>query len=270
MSKLECAQEYGPSTRKQLGAAVVILGVRVDALRLDNVLDMITRTINARERAIITYANIHTLNLAHELSWFRAFLNRSDVVFCDGFGVKWGARLLGAWIPERFTAPDWMARLAEAACQNDFSLFFIGARPGVAWQAAEHLQSHFPKLRIVGVHHGYFDRTSGSAENELAIQAINAVKPNMLVVGFGMPFQERWLLENWDRLDANVALTAGAVFDYLSGTLPRAPGWMTDHGMEWLGRLFVEPRRLWRRYLIGNPLFLYRLLRQRFGLLRIK
>jgi N-acetylglucosaminyldiphosphoundecaprenol N-acetyl-beta-D-mannosaminyltransferase len=270
MSKLQYAQEYGPPARKQHGAAVDILGVKVDALRLDDVLGTIARTINARERAIVTYANIHALNLAYELSWFRAFLNRSDIVFCDGFGVKWGAWLLGAHIPERFTAPDWMARLCATACQDDFSVFFLGARPGVARRAAEQLRMRFPELQIAGIQHGHFDKNPGSAENEAVIQAINAARPNLLIVGFGMPLQERWLLENWSRLEVNVALTVGAVFDYLSGEVQRAPAWMTDHGLEWLGRLLIEPRRLWRRYLIGNPLFLWRVLRQRFGLLRIK
>jgi N-acetylglucosaminyldiphosphoundecaprenol N-acetyl-beta-D-mannosaminyltransferase len=82
-----------------------------------------------------------------------------------------------------------------------------------------------------------------------------------------MPLQERWLMENWDHIDANVALTGGAVFDYVSGELQRAPRWMTDNGLEWLGRLLIEPRRLWKRYLIGNPLFIWRVLKQRLGLL---
>jgi len=124
-------------------------------------------------------------------------------------------------------------------------------------------------LRIVGTYHGYFDKTPGSPGNEAVIQAINAVKPNILIVGFGMPLQERWLMENWDRVEASVALTGGAVFDYVSGDLRRPPCWMTSHGLEWLGRLLIEPRRLWQRYLIGNPLFLWRVLKQRLGLLSV-
>ena len=97
----------------------------------------------------------------------------------------------------------------------------------------------------------------------------NAVKPNILIVGFGTPLKERWLMENWDRIEVNVALTGGAVFDYVSGELRRAPRWMTDHGLEWLARLIIEPCRLWKRYLIGNPLFLWRVLKQRLGLLSL-
>jgi N-acetylglucosaminyldiphosphoundecaprenol N-acetyl-beta-D-mannosaminyltransferase len=166
------------------------------------------------------------------------------------------------------TWADFAWQLTEFAEPRGFTFFFLGARPGVADKAAANLKARYPDLRIVGTHHGYFDKTPGSVENEAVIEQINAVKPNILIVGFGMPLQERWLMENWDRIDANVALTGGAVFDYVSGELQRAPRWMTDNGLEWLGRLLIEPRRLWKRYLIGNPLFIWRVLKQRLGLLR--
>jgi N-acetylglucosaminyldiphosphoundecaprenol N-acetyl-beta-D-mannosaminyltransferase len=118
-------------------------------------------------------------------------------------------------------------------------------------------------LRIAGVHHGYFDHTSGSPENEDVVQQINAANPDVLVVGFGMPLQEWWLKENWDRVDAGVAITLGAIFDYVSGELRRGPRFLIDNGFEWLARLLIEPRRLWRRYVVGNPIFLTRVLVQR-------
>ncbi|MCA1687542.1 MAG: WecB/TagA/CpsF family glycosyltransferase, partial [Actinobacteria bacterium] len=119
--------------------------------------------------------------------------------------------------------------------------------------------------KIVGVRHGYFDHGAGSAENEAVVGEINAAAPDILVVGLGMPLQERWLMENWQKLDVSVALTGGAVFDYVSGRLSRGPRPLTGSGFEWLARLLVEPRRLWRRYLLGNPLFLLRVLKQRLG-----
>ncbi len=254
-----------PAANRLPAEKVNLLGVGVDALRLDELLAYMAGVIAARRRAVISYANIHALNIAYRLPWFRAFLNDSDIVFCDGFGVKWGARLLGAQLPERFTHTDWLTRLADLASRDGFSIFLLGARPGVATEVARRWRQSYPHLRIAGTHHGYFDKTPGCSENQAVVDAINAVKPNLLIVGFGMPIQERWLLENWERLDVHVALTAGAVFDYLAGAVPRAPAWMTDHGLEWLGRLVIEPRRLWRRYLVGNPLFLWRVLQQRRG-----
>jgi N-acetylglucosaminyldiphosphoundecaprenol N-acetyl-beta-D-mannosaminyltransferase len=176
---------------------------------------------------------------------------------------------LGYHIPQRITYADWIWTLAEFVEPRGFTFFFLGARPGVVEKAAAGLREGFPNLRIVSTHHGYFDKTPGSPENEAVIQQINAVRPNILIVGFGMPLQERWLMENWERIEANVALTGGAVFDYISGELRRGPRWMTDHSLEWLARLIIEPRRLWKRYLIGNPLFLWRVLKQRLGLLSL-
>ena len=118
-------------------------------------------------------------------------------------------------------------------------------------------------MQIAGIHHGYFDKTRNSDENKKVLEKINAVKPNILILGFGMPLQERWLMENWEQIDANIALTGGAVFDYVSGKLERGPQWMTNNSFEWFARLIIEPRRLWKRYILGNPLFLYRILKQR-------
>jgi N-acetylglucosaminyldiphosphoundecaprenol N-acetyl-beta-D-mannosaminyltransferase len=157
-------------------------------------------------------------------------------------------------------APELTAKMEEIAA----SLFLIGSRTGVAESAAVRLQERYPRLNIVGCAHGFFDKTPGSAENERVVEQINALRPNILLVGFGMPLQEGWLVNNWNQLDVDVGLTVGALFDYLSGELTRAPRWMTNNGLEWLGRLIVEPRRLWQRYLVGNPKFLYRVLRQKY------
>lgn len=174
-----------------------------------------------------------------------------------------GARLLGYHIPERITYADWIWQLAAYAAEQGFSLFFLGGRAGVAARAAARLQEDFAALKVAGTHHGYFDKQPGSRENLDVIEVINTSRPDILVVAFGMPLQEAWLRDNWAQVNARVALTGGAVFDYVSGELQRAPSWLNDHGMEWLGRLLIEPGRLWRRYLLGNPLFLARVLRQR-------
>lgn len=246
-----------------------ILGVQVSALTVTRLHAYIGTYIRQDQRALVLNVNANCLNLAYKQPWLCNFLNTADVVFCDGAGVILGVRLLGHHPPRRITYADWMWQLAEFAEPRGFTFFFLGARPGVADGAAACLKARFPNLRIVGTDHGYFDKTPGSPGNEAALKKINAVKPSILIVGFGMPLQERWLMENWDRIEANVALTGGAVFDYVSGELRRAPRWMTDHGLEWLGRLIIEPRRLWRRYLVGNPLFLYRVLMQRLGLLHL-
>lgn len=242
-----------------------MLGVGINPIHIQDLHARITRCVENEDHALVLNANVHCLNLAYRDHQLRDFLNRAEIVFCDGVGAMLAARLLGRRIPERITYADWIWRLAAHAETEGFSIYFLGARPGVAARAAGCLREHHPGLRVAGIHHGYFDHTAGSRENEAVVKEINAVAPDILIVGFGMPLQERWLMENWDRLNARIALTGGAVFDYVSGELRRGPRLLTDNGLEWLARLIIEPRRLWRRYLIGNPLFLFRVLRQRRG-----
>jgi N-acetylglucosaminyldiphosphoundecaprenol N-acetyl-beta-D-mannosaminyltransferase len=242
-----------------------VLGVGVDPVTVEGLQEEVGRLIRAEERGLVLNANAHCLNLCYEDPELRAFLNRADVVFCDGAGVMLAARLLGRRIPERITYADWAWRLAAFAEAQGFSVYLLGARPDVAEEAARRLRARYPGLEIVGVRHGFFDHATGSPGNEAVVREINGARPDILLVGLGMPLQEYWLMQNRDRLNVGVALTGGAVFDYVSGGLRRGPRVLTDNGLEWLARLLVEPRRLWRRYLIGNPLFLLRVLGQRLG-----
>lgn len=253
----------------ELPEKIPILGICVQPIQIEALHNYLRAQIEQRHKALILNVNVYAFNLTFEQPWLRSFFNRADLVFCDGAGVMLAARLLGRSIPERITYADWTWKLAAFAAAQGFSIFFLGARPGIADAAAKNLQARYPALRIAGTHDGYFNKTPGHPENEAVIQQINAAHPDILIVGFGMPLQEQWLMENWGRLDAGVALTGGAVFDYISGDLRRAPRWMTDHGLEWLGRLVIEPRRLWKRYVIGNPVFLWRVVLQKFGLLRL-
>ena len=244
---------------------VNVLGVGVDPITVEELHAEIGRLIQDGEQALVLNANVHCLNLAYRDRTLRNLLNEAEIVFCDGAGVMLAARVLGRRIPERITYADWMWQLAAFAAAEGHSLYFLGAEPGVAEAAARRLTDTFPSLKIAGVHHGYFDHATGSPDNESVIEKINAARPHILVVGFGMPLQERWLMENLRRVEANVALSGGAVFDYVSGRVGRGPRLLTDNGFEWLARLLVEPLRLWQRYLVGNPLFALRILMQRLN-----
>jgi len=243
-----------------------VLGVRVHSLTAAELTRRVIDLAQKREHALVLNVNAHCLNLAYTHAWLRDMLNRAELVFCDGAGVVLAARLLGQRIAERITYAEWMWDLAAAASEVGVSMAFVGAAPGVAAKAAQCLHDRYPNLRVKALHDGYFDKADDAAENQAVIAAINAMRPHILVVGFGMPLQEQWLAANWSRIDAGIALTGGGVFDYVSGERQRAPTWMTDHALEWLGRLAIEPRRLWRRYLLGNPLFLWRVFKQRVGI----
>lgn len=245
---------------------VEILGVQIRSISLDSFIYMMHEKLSQPDRRIITNVNIHALNLAYENVWFRKFLNTSDWVFCDGFGVALAAWVLSGKTIYRYTPPDWFGLLAQHCAKHGYTLYFLGSLPGIAEKVATKLVQQNPGLKVVGCHDGYFDKDLYSNDNQLLINQINKLHPDLLVIGFGMPMQEKWLAENWDILNVKLALPVGAMFDYLAGKTHRAPRWMTDHGLEWLGRLLIEPRRLWKRYLIGIPLFFWRVLLQKFGL----
>jgi N-acetylglucosaminyldiphosphoundecaprenol N-acetyl-beta-D-mannosaminyltransferase len=242
---------------------IAILGVKVDMVSLDDLLGYILHIVQGRKKAIISNVNIHAINIANELEWFRNFINHSHLVFCDGFGVKWAANFLYGKELQRFTPPDWFGRLAEECAKQRISIFFLGTRQNIIERAAAVLNEKYPELKIVGIHHGFFNKDASSSENQEVLDIINRLCPDILVVGFGMPSQEKWILDNWGQLQVHVVIPVGAFFDYLAGEVVRAPHWMTEHGLEWLGRLIIEPHRLWKRYIVGNPLFLWRVLLQK-------
>ena len=243
--------------------SIHLLGVRIDDLPLDTLVNLIVQKSRLGEKVTAAYVNIYALNLAYEKPWFKDWLNASDIAYCDGYGARIGARLLGLDLKNRNTPPDWIDSLASACASQGLSIFFLGGQAGVAELAAGRLSHNHPDLRIAGVQHGYFEKTYRSAESARVIKSINQSDADILLVGFGMPVQEKWLLENREGLDARVAMPVGALFDYLGGVIPRAPRSLTKNGFEWLGRLMYEPGRLWRRYLVGAPLFFTRVLSQR-------
>ncbi|MEA2234430.1 MAG: N-acetylglucosaminyldiphosphoundecaprenol N-acetyl-beta-D-mannosaminyltransferase [Solirubrobacteraceae bacterium] len=208
----------------------------------------------------VMYVNAHVLNQSREDATLRGALEEADLVYCDGYGVRLAAKALSADIPHRMTGADWIWDLATLCEAEDRSLYLLGCEPGVARQAGQRLRRAHPKLRIVGTHHGYFE--IGSGHDERVIEDINARQPDILLVGMGTPKQEIWAQRTVDRLDCSVLWGVGALFDFVSGRVPRAPASLSDNGLEWIFRLAIEPKRMWRRYLVGNPVFLSRVMAQ--------
>jgi N-acetylglucosaminyldiphosphoundecaprenol N-acetyl-beta-D-mannosaminyltransferase len=214
-------------------------------------------------KSVVAYANIKTMNLAYEQSWYANFLNKANLVYCDGYGVVLGARLAGRSIRtvHRATCPDWLETLAGECARNGRSLFLLAGCDETAEIARERLIQTFPTLKL-GVYHGYFQKTG--PENDNVIQIINRFQPDILCVGFGTPLQEAWIEHNYPKINTHVFLPVGACVDYYTGLRSRGPAWLTNHGFEWLCRLVSEPIRLWHRYIVGIPLFMLRILRIRF------
>jgi N-acetylglucosaminyldiphosphoundecaprenol N-acetyl-beta-D-mannosaminyltransferase len=245
--------------------AAELLGIRFVGYGKEALLQALAERIDRRQQTIVLSGNVHGFNLAYEQPWLRAFFNQADFVRLDGSGLRLGARLVSQTLPPRLTWADFVWDLAAFAEPRGDRFFLLGGRPGVAEAAAARLRERHAGLQIAGTHHGFFANRPGHPENEAVLAQIATSRPDILLVGMGMPRQERWIYDNRDRLAATVTMTAGALFDYVSGRLRRPPPLFTATGLEWAGRLLIEPRRLWRRYLVGNPLFLWRIVKQRAG-----
>jgi N-acetylglucosaminyldiphosphoundecaprenol N-acetyl-beta-D-mannosaminyltransferase len=206
----------------------------------------------------VMYVNAHVLNQSQDHPRLQATLQSADLVYCDGYGVRIAAKAMDLPTPHRMTGADWIWSLAALCEESRRSIYLLGSEPGTTREAAARLKRWYPRLDIAGAHHGFFG--IGSPHAERVVEDINERRPDIVLVGMGTPKQEEWVEAYCDRLDTDVLWTVGALFDYVSGRVPRAPGWLSDNGLEWIFRLGVEPQRMWRRYLIGNPMFLGRVL----------
>ena len=238
-----------------------ILGVRVDDIGGKELERAIIETVEAKKKEVFAYANVHAINLARTNGSLREFLNRAFIVYCDGEGVRLGARILGADLPPKTALTRWIWDLGGLFEERGISVYLLGGGKGTVAAAGGRLCARYPRLKLAGYHHGYFDRTG--PENAGVIDSINRGSPDVIFVGFGMPGQEWWIEQNISQLKVHAIIPCGGMIDYLSGEVPVAPEWMSENGLEWLYRLARDPVRLWWRYLVGNPVFMFRVLRER-------
>jgi N-acetylglucosaminyldiphosphoundecaprenol N-acetyl-beta-D-mannosaminyltransferase len=208
--------------------------------------------------------NVHALNLAYHDLEFRRILNHADLVFVDGAGVQLGATLAGVNSGERLTFMDWMDDLFKICTEQRWPLFLLGDSIEMGNSFRRTLAEKHPHCPFAGHHHGFFDKSG--KQNAAVVRQINASGAVILLVGMSMPIQEKWIWANREKLRPAVRLSSGGFHRVYTGAIPRGPQWMTQNGLEWLYRLSQQPAATWRRYLVGNPLFLYRVIRQRlFG-----
>jgi N-acetylglucosaminyldiphosphoundecaprenol N-acetyl-beta-D-mannosaminyltransferase len=241
------------SSRVQIGK------VWVDRITIADMLRMVRDALDTRSPKTFFYANAYAVTLAEADPTFSAVMGKADGIFCDGFGVYIASRLIGQPLPQRFTPPDWLNQLGETCRDNGASMFFLGGKDGVAALAANKLEASVPGLEV-NAHHGHFEKDELTSLR--VIDVVNRPNASVLLVGFGMPLQEIWITRYRAQLKPLIVFSVGALFDYAAGNVARGPAWLTQHGFEWLSRLLIEPRRLWRRYLFGLPQFGILLARQ--------
>ncbi|RWX68046.1 glycosyltransferase [Mesorhizobium sp. M4B.F.Ca.ET.089.01.1.1] len=250
------------ATRKVFGSDTLktILGIPVLAIRWDDAIALLTRLVAERRFTKVSFLNAHNANIACTDPVFAEALD-DFLILPDGIGVDMAAKLLyGAPFPDNLNGTDFVPAFLQAS-SRPLTVGLLGATRVNAEAASVKLAALAVQHRFVVIHDGYFS----AAEEPTIVDRIAALRPDVLLVAMGVPRQELWIARHIDARHCTLPIAVGALLDFLSGTVPRAPLWMRRLRLEWLFRLLIEPGRLWRRYVVGNPLFLWRVARQKLS-----
>ena len=230
---------------------VTIVGQSMDLVKPEEVLHHIQQAVRQGEKSLIANHNLHSLYLMQKRPELGAFYDRADLIEVDSTPLLAFSRALGLHSRgfHRCTYLDWRGHFWSVANRQGWRVLSVGGAPGVGDEAARRLKLRYPDADIA-IHHGFFDARPGSSENAAVLDRITAFKPHILFVGMGMPRQELWIAENFERLPDCVILSVGAAFDYEAGVQSAAPRWMGRAGVEWAYRLLHDPKRLFVRYCV--------------------
>ncbi len=228
-----------------------LLGVRVSTMTIAQMNELVGEAVRTRQRFLMVSQNLHSVYTLHRHDELRRTQELATRIRIDGTPIVYFGRWLGLPLrmEHRTGWMDYLDPFMSAAVEGGWRVFYLGSKPGVAAKGAAILRERYPGLSIE-VEHGYFSLDEGSADLAAVLRTIEAAAPDVLIVGMGMPRQERFVLRAADRLAVPAILTAGACIDYVAGEIPIPPRWLGALGLEWAYRLVSEPRRLWRRYLV--------------------
>lgn len=243
---------------------VNILGVGINAITLPQALRQISTWIDTQTRQYVCVCTVHTVMECQKDDKMRQAVNQAGLATPDGMPLVWLSSKMNPGAVERVYGPDLMLALCELSVAQGYKHFFYGGAAGVADLLAEKLQQRFQGLKIAGTYSPPF-RPLTDEEDAHIINAINESKPDIIWVGLGTPKQDLWMAQHRNQLTAPVLIGVGAAFDFHTGRIAQAPKWMQNAGLEWLFRLWQEPKRLWYRYLVYNPLFIILTLLQMSG-----
>ncbi len=236
--------------------SIELQGIPLVCLTVADARNAVRAAMEDPRPALVAYVNAHSLNLAYTDVAYRAALQRAHLVLPDGIGVAVAARMRGLRFAANLNGTDFTPVLLTLAAEQGYRVFLFGGRAGVAGQAGDVLRERIPGLRIAGVRDGF-----GWADDpDSVVEEIRAARADLLVTALGNPLQELWLDRYLEATGVRLGVGVGAFLDFTAGRVPRAPDWMIKNRLEWVWRLSVEPRRMWRRYLVGNPLFIWRTL----------
>lgn len=230
------------------------MGFDIANVTLDEAVAEVLELIRSKAFAHVTFLNAHYVNVAASDPEYRDALRAADRMYADGAGMRIAGRLAGARLRDNVNGTDLFPKLSAAMAGEGMRIFLFGASPGVAEDVAGWLESNFPGLGVCGARDGFGHLKDG----ERLVEEIRRASPDLLLVAMGAPAQDVWIRRHLDRVKVPVVMAVGGLFDFYSFRVRRAPRWVRKLGLEWLFRLAQEPRRLWRRYLLGNVQFLIR------------
>ena len=231
---------------------VHVMGLDLMDSTVGRALDWLMDRVERGTRTRVAFPNAHCCNVACRNPDYRASLASADALLPDGSGLSIAARMTGTRLSANLNGTDVVPLLCGRLAASGRSVFMLGGRPGVADEAARRLVADHPGLRIAGTRDGYF----GEEENAGVMDRVNSSRADVLLVAMGVPVQDVWLEHHADSLRPTLVMGVGGLFDFVSGRISRAPAGLRRTGTEWIWRLIQEPRRMWRRYILGNPLFL--------------
>ena len=235
---------------------ITILGIPINNVSMSEAIETIMEWLNEAERSQICFVNADCANIAYRNKTYLEVLRKARFCLADGIGLKLAGKLLAREIKQNVNGTDLFPLLCEALSGTGKGLFLLGARPEVPERVRDWINKNYPGVTVSGCHHGYF---SPEEEPEV-IARIAESGADLLLVAFGAPRQDTWIHDHLRETGVKVAMGVGGLFDFYSGRTARAPLWMREIGMEWLYRFTQEPGRLWKRYFVGNGVFLYRVM----------
>lgn len=235
---------------------LTILGIPIHNVTMTEAIEALMKWMNENWRSQVCFVNSDCANIAYKNEAYLQVLKTARFSLADGIGLKLAGKLLGREIKQNVNGTDLFPLLCEALSGSGKGLYLLGASPGVTEGVIEWIQKNYPDVTVSGAHHGYFSL----AEEPGIIKQIAESDADLLLVAFGAPRQDMWIHDHLEAIGVNVAMGVGGLFDFYSGRTARAPLWMREMGMEWFYRFTQEPGRLWKRYFVGNAVFLYRVM----------
>ena len=237
-----------------------IFNIKINPLRRAEFISIIESEIKSGRQIAQFGVNSATINDIVRNEEFKNVINNADLVHIDGMSVVWALRSLGFSVPERVATPDLADDILAMADREEMSVFLFGAKEVTLSLCRKNIEKKYPHLKIVGSRNGYYE----PEEEESIFNLINEASPDILLLGMSSPKKELFFESYGHKIHARYILGVGGYFDILAGQIKRAPRWMQNSGMEWFFRLMQEPRRLWKRYLIGIHQFIWLVTREKF------